>query len=319
MKHLHTRREFLGTAAAGTALGLAGGAWAQSKTKAADSAAGGDALPKYPFKISLAGWSLHRTIGTGEGKVPMLDMPKMAAEEFGIGAIELVSGMLPETSAAYFAELDKNAAAHNVEILLIMIDGQGAIGARSDRARETAVERHSEWIDYAAGLGCHCVRMNWGGATPRVMTDEEELNAFIERSVPGFHALCDHAGEKGLSVTIENHGGPSSFPEPMQKLMAAVDRENFGTLPDFGNFPPAVDKYNAIDQLMPYAKAVSAKCYDFDETTGLETEIDFPRMMEIVCGKHGYDGWVGIEYEGRRMGEIEGIKAAKDLLARIQA
>ena len=109
--------------------------------------------------------------------------------------------------------------------------------------------------------------------------------------------------------------------------MERVDHERFGTLPDFGNFPPrtpnyggpkSVDVYTGIDKLMKYAKAVSAKCYDFDEATGLETKLDYERLINIVVDKHGYSGYIGIEYEGNRLGEYEGVKACKKLLERLR-
>jgi sugar phosphate isomerase/epimerase len=127
-----------------------------------------------------------------------------------------------------------------------------------------------------------------------------------------------------LNVIVENHGGPSSYPAAMEQLVAAVDHERFGTLPDFGNFPRKADRsyefdvYDAIDRLMVHAKAVSAKCYDFDDDTGLETTLDYERIIANVVDKHGYSGYIGIEYEGRRLSEFDGIKACKRLLDKLK-
>ncbi len=278
------------------------------------------------FDISLAGWSLHKTIGVGDGKVPMLDMPKMAREDFEIGAIELVNRMLEphaetfENQKPYLDQLAKNAADHDVKILLIMVDGAGSIGGRSESARAEAVTNHKKWIDIAKYLGCHSIRMNWAGA-PRDLVeqgDQSKIDDFIKVSVPGFRALSDYGDKQDINVIIENHGGPSSFIKPMVSLMKAVDHPRFGTLPDFGNFY-GEDIYEAVDALMTYAKAVSAKCYDFDDETGLETKLDYPRLIEIVCDKHGYDGHIGIEYEGGRLSEPEGIMACKRLLEKLKA
>jgi L-ribulose-5-phosphate 3-epimerase len=300
-----SRRSFLGVGAA--AVGAAvfgGGVMGQEK--------------KREYGISLAGWSLHRTIGTAEDKIPMLEMPKISREEFDIEAIELVSTMLASTDHAYLDELGKNAAAHDVAILLIMVDNEGSIGAETPEQRDDAVTRHQKWVDIANGFGCHSIRMNWSGAPRDVVQDEAALAAFIERSVPAFRKLCDYGDSKNINVIIENHGGASSYPEPMKHLMAAVDHPRFGTLPDFGNFPAEVDKYSAIDVLMNYAKAVSAKCYDFDDVTGDETTLDYERLISIVHDKHGYTGYIGIEYEGRRLSEYEGIRACKRLLERLK-
>lgn len=277
------------------------------------------------YGISLAGWSLHRSIGEGEGKIPMLDMPKVTRQEFDIGAIELVNRMLASTEKGYVDRFIKNAAGHDVKILLIMVDGEGSIGSSSDRDREDAVNRHTKWIDIAATMGCHSIRMNWAGAPRNIMTDPEGLTAFIERSVGPFREVCNYGDKKNINVMIENHGGPSSYPDAVEELMKAVDHERFGTLPDFGNFPRKkggqyeFDVYDAIDRLMKYAKAVSAKCYDFDDASGLETTLDFERIVKIVVDKHGYHGHIGIEYEGGRLSEFDGIKACKRLLEKLRA
>ncbi|GMV94951.1 MAG: AP endonuclease [Candidatus Hydrogenedentota bacterium] len=313
MQNKRTRREFMKTTGAGIA------------AAAVASAGLGKAHAARDYSISLAGWSLHRTIGVGEGKTPMLDMPKLAREEWDIGGIELVNNMLPPKDESfanmkpYLDQLAKNAAFHNVRILLIMVDGQGNIGGTEQAQRDEAVEKHSKWIDIAEYMGCHSIRMNWAGAPHEVVKDEAALAAFIDRSVPGFQALCEYGDTKDINVIIENHGGASSYPAAMEQLMAAVDHPRFGTLPDFGNFPEDVDLYDAIDRLMVFAKAVSAKCYDFDDTTGDETKLDFPRIIENVVDKHGYHGYIGIEFEGDRLTEHEGIRRCKALLDRLKA
>ena len=68
---------------------------------------------------------------------------------------------------------------------------------------------------------------------------------------------------------------------------------------------------------MPFAKAVSAKSHDFDEM-GNETQTDYFKMLDIVVNKHGYHGYCGIEYEGSKLGEPEGILATKKLMERVR-
>ena len=112
-------------------------------------------------------------------------------------------------------------------------------------------------------------------------------------------------------------------------VMKEINMPNCGTLPDFGNFcirrrdgdqweSPCVldyDRYKGVTEMMPYAKAVSAKSYDFD-AMGNETTIDYARMMDIVK-QSSYSGYIGIEYEGTRLSEDEGILATKKLLERV--
>lgn len=311
----YNRRDFLRQTSATLALGAAGAAYAADK--AATPAAGNKPM-KRDYKISLAMWSFHRTVGTQPGKLSMLDVPKMAADRYDIHGLELVSTMLASTEKSYLDELARNAAAAKSQLLLIMIDGQGDIGSDRQSARDLAVTNHSRWIDIAADFGCHSIRMNWTGAPKNVYEDAAALKDFTDRSVPGFRALCDYGDKKNVNVIIENHGGASSHIDPLVNLMKAVDHPRFGTLPDFGNFPDDVDKYAAIDAFMPYAKALSAKCHDFDDQTGLETKIDFEKMLQIAVDKHGYNSWIGIEYEGNRLGEYEGTAAANTLLLKLR-
>ena len=307
MEHKQSRRDFLkhtGTAAAGMA---AAAHWGDTAMAA-----------KRSYDISLAGWSLHRALGKKPEQKDNLEMPQIASEEFGIQAIELVNQMMSANDATYMKKMAANAAKHDVKILLIMIDGAGDAGSGREKSREKAVENHKNWIDIAADLGCHSVRMNWGGAPKDFLTNKSALEEFVSRSVPGFQAIADHGAHKELNVIIENHWGPSSYPDILIDLIKRVDNERFGTLPDFGNFPDDVDNYDAVDKMMPYAKAVSAKCYDFDDK-GLETKLDYNRLISNVVDKHNYSGYIGIEYEGNRMSEFEGIKACKILLEKLKA
>ena len=274
---------------------------------------------KRSYDISLAGWSLHKMMGRKEGQRDNLEMPLIASQELGINAIELVNGMMSADTAEYVKKMDANAAKHNVDILLIMIDGQGNAGDSDAAKRQEAIQNHNHWIDIAADLGCHSVRMNWGGAPKDFLTNTEACEAFIQRSVPSFQAIADYGAKKGLNVCIENHWGPSSYPDLLVDLLKRIDNPRFGTLPDFGNFPEDVDKYDAIDRMMPYAKAVSAKCYDFDKSTGEETTLDYSRLITTVADTHQYKGHIGIEFEGKNMTEVEGILACKALLEKLRA
>ncbi len=238
-----------------------------------------------PFSISLAEWSLNRTIRSG--KLDNLDFPRVAKERFDIDCVEFVDQFFADKSEdkAYLGELKTRAADAGVALGLIMLDTNGALGVASPRTRNRAVEKSYRWIDAAAFLGCGSIRVNARGEK-----DPEELKRWMAESCA---TLADYAVERGINVTIENHGGPSSDPVWLTSLMATVGKPNFGTLPDFGNFPEDVDRYDAVEMMMPYAKAVSAKAVQFS-AQGEITDTDFGRMMRIVRDG-GYTGDVGIE------------------------
>ena len=300
----HDRRKFLKGALSGAAaLGLAG------------APEGAQSAPRREFKISVAGWSLHKAV-FDEGR-KQIDLFQQVREDFDIGAFELVNTMLEDPTADYVRRLHARAKEFSVAIPLIMIDREGSLGAQSSEDRKTAVRNHTKWIDVASDLGCHSIRVNWRGAERGVEKDEDRAREFIARSVDTFAELVELGRPQSIDIIIENHGGPSSYPELLIGLIDAVGSPHFGTLPDFGNFPDDVDRYDAVDKMMPHAKALSAKCYDFG-ADGLETKIDFERMLKIAVDQHGYHGYIGIEYEGQRLSEPDGIKACRDLLLKLQ-
>ncbi|HAP06945.1 MAG TPA: xylose isomerase [Planctomycetaceae bacterium] len=297
MHTVTSRRSFLAAAAAAAA------ALNGSSVLAADAG---------KFQISLAEWSLHKTLFAG--KLNNLDFAATAKQEFGIEAVEYVNQFFKDKAqdAAYLADLKKRAADVGVKILLIMIDGEGNLGDPSLSKRMKAVENHYRWVEAAKTLGCHSIRVNAGSAG----SYEEQMH----RAADGLRALSEFAAQHGLNVIVENHGGLSSNGAWLSSVMKLVNLKNCGTLPDFGNFriqgEEWYDRYKGVEELMPFAKAVSAKSHDFDEA-GNETKTDYLKMMKIVLAA-GYAGYVGIEYEGSKLDEYAGIRATKKLLERVR-
>jgi len=254
------------------------------------------------LKISLAAWSLHRAFLARElDQVGMLE----ACGELGITGFEMVNSFFPSPQYAYLRHLRRRAEELGIELLLVMCDLEGDMGHLEREKRLQAARNHRKWVDIAAVLGCHAIRCNVRG-------DESDPIAMRERAAEAFGDLLEYADGSGVHLLIENHGGLSSDAGWLVSLIELVGSPRLGTLPDFGNFPPDVDRYESVAKLMPYAKAVSAKCYDFGPD-GEETTIEFARMLEIVKAAD-YRGYVGIEYEGERLPEREGILAARALL-----
>ena len=266
-----------------------------------------------PFKISLAQWSLNRAFFGGD--LDVLDFARIARKKFDIGAIEYVNQFYFKTlDDSLVADLRQRADDQGVKSLLIMVDGEGALGDSNDKARRVAVENHHRWADAARALGCHSIRVN---ASSAGSWDEQ-----MKLAADGLNQLAGYCEKLGLNVLVENHGGLSSNAEWLTGVMKLADNPHVGTLPDFGNFiidretGESYDRYQGMAELMPYAKAVSAKSYGFDEE-GNETTMDYARILGIVAGA-GYHGWVGIEYEGDDHSEEEGIVKTKQLLERIR-
>jgi len=259
----------------------------------------------FKVKLSLAEWSFHTSIQNG--KMTNLDFPRIARTHFDIGAIEYVSVLFESKIAVedtdYLQKLKKECEKYHVISNLIMVDGEGNLGDTDILKRDMAVANHYKWIQAAGFLGCHAIRVNATGEG----TPEEVQKAVID----GLSKLCDYAATYKINILVENHWGNSSDPEWLIPVIKAVNKRNCGLLPDFGNFDKT-DRYLAVELMMPYAKGVSAKSYNFD-AQGNETKIDYQKMMNIVR-KSGYKNYVGIEYEGEQLTEDEGIKATISLI-----
>lgn len=270
------------------------------------------------FTISLAEWSLHRELW--DGTLDHLDFAKTAREAFDIDAVEYVNTFFKDkaTDRDYLTQMRTRAADHGVKSLLIMCDAEGRIGDPDGEARRQTVDNHRKWLDAAAFLGCHSIRVN--AASEGTYEEQQKFAA------DGLAQLTAAAAPMNLNVIVENHGGLSSNGQWLSGVIKLVNDPRCGTLPDFGNFcfdwdkkdDPTqwYDRYKGVSEMMPFAKAVSAKSFDFDEA-GNETTIDYPRMMKIVVDA-GYHAHLGIEYEGDRLPEREGVARTKALLLRIR-
>ena len=279
------------------------------------------------FKISLAQWSLHRSLYSGE--LNHLDFAKISKENFGIDAIEYVNSFFFEKAEdkSYLREMKNRADDYGVKSLLIMCDNEGSLGDPDNQKRQKAVENHYKWHESAKYLGCHSIRVNayltesLHGLEVGDYTKTGSYENQVSLAADGLRELTEFGANLGINTIVENHGGLSSDGAWLASVMKAVDHPMCGTLPDFGNFRIEgdrwYDRYKGVKELMPFAKAVSAKSHDFD-SNGNETQTDFFRMMDIVIDA-GYSGYVGIEYEGSGMDEMSGIKATKDLLERVKS
>jgi sugar phosphate isomerase/epimerase len=288
-----------------------------------ECAGSGSSTSSLFFKISLAEWSLHRALQAGE--LTNLDFPAKAKNDFGIDAVEYVNQFFMDKAqdTTYLADLKKRCDDNGVTSVLIMIDNEGAMADLDAQKRMEAVEKHYKWVDAAKFLGCHSIRVNCFGEG----TAEEVAKAGTE----GLRKLSEYAQTSGINVIVENHGGYSSNGQWLADVIKGVGLPNCGTLPDFGNFcvrrekgdmweSPCVeqyDRYKGVAEMMPFAKGVSAKAYDFDEQ-GNCVESDYAKLLPIVKNA-GYTGYIGIEYEGSKLPEEEGIRATKLLLERAGA
>lgn len=339
VKMNHNRRNFIKQVAGYTALSTLpaifyacdgkspseGGEKTDSTATTASSSA--DATPKpLFFTISLAEWSLHKMLF--DKKLDNLQFPVKAKQDFGIDAVEYVNAFFKDKAkdSKYLAELKKICDDNGVTSVLIMVDGEGGLGDTNAKERAKAVENHYQWVEAAKFLGCHSIRVNAYGQG----TSDEVAKAAID----GLGKLTEFGMKENIGVIVENHGGYSSDGKWLAQVIGTVNKnlntKMCGTLPDFGNFclklknddwkqgcESEYDRYVGTAELMPFAKGVSAKSNDFDEK-GNEATKDYLKLLQIVKDA-GYTGRIGIEYEGEKLSEEDGIRATKQLLERAGA
>ena len=325
-----SRRKFLYNIAGTTAFAFFYNACASHKTatvSGASSAAPSASPATYPmasfFEISLAEWSFHKALFAN--KMTNLDFPVVAKQQYGIGAVEYVNQFFKDKAkdTNYLNELLKRCNDNGVKNHLIMCDGEGELGDLDNTKRMQAVENHYKWVDAAKYLGCATIRVNAFG--------EGSAEDVQKAAMDGIGRLAEYAAKENINVIVENHGHYTSNGEWMVGLMKGINRTNAGVLPDFNNFCvkreggkpwggkclEEYDRYKGVAEMMPFAKGASAKTIDFD-ANGNCIETDYNRMLKIIKDS-GFKGYLGIEYEGEKISEDEGVRKTKALLEKVAA
>jgi sugar phosphate isomerase/epimerase len=272
-------------------------------------------------KISLAQWSLHRALEKGE--IQSENFARIAKNNYDISAIEYVNQFYVQhgNNQKFWGQMKNRADDEGVKSLLIMVDNEGELGNPNDQERKTAVEKHYKWVHAAKILGCHSIRVNAFGKGTR-----QALHGAL---VEGLGQLSSYGAEQEINVLIENHGLHTSDGKYMTAIIKEVNNPYLGTLPDFGNWclnaewgstkngqcSELYPHEKGVSEFLPYAKGVSAKSYNFDKE-GNETYLDYPKLLGLVKDA-GFDGYIGIEYEGDQLSEAKGILATKKCIEKV--
>ena len=175
------------------------------KTTGLATAALGLGLPQFsfggtkavPFKISLAEWSVNRLLFSKQ--LDHLDFA-LEAKKHGINAVEYVNQFFMDKAQdmTYLREMNTRCQNEGITQVLIMVDREGMLGARSEADRMKAVDNHKKWIEAAKFLGCHTVRVNGYSdiAWSQNPADAAEASKLVS---DGIRKLCEFAEPHGLS------------------------------------------------------------------------------------------------------------------------
>ena len=293
--------------------------------------AGADLLAAEYFKgmdakklnISLAQWSLHRALEKKE--IDPEDFAGITRDRYQIEAVEYVNAFYEKhgNDQKFWNRMNNRAMEAGVKNLLIMVDHEGDLGDPQESKRKKAVENHYKWVDAARIMNCHSIRVNAFGTGDR----QTLKNALTD----GLGLLASYGRQQGIHILIENHGLHTSDARFITDIIREVANPYLGTLPDFGNWclntewgstqggrcKEVFDPYLGLELMLPFAKGISAKSYDFDPQ-GSETSLDYSRLLNMVKSSE-FKGFIGIEYEGNALSEDEGIKATKKLIEKVWA
>lgn len=245
----------------------------------------------FTLKLGVASYSYNKYLADGS----------MTIEDFIDEAFELdVDGV--ELNQLYFkpeAEKIKTIKRilleYGLDISCITVDNNFCKPDVGEREKE--IDFVKKWIDATVTLGSPIMRINAGWPPNGVSEDEA-----FEMSVKCIKDSVEYAEQYGLMIAVENHGGITSTAEQVLKLVRTVDSDWFRVNLDLGNFRERI--YESIEAVMPYTVHIHAKIYDLTlEWYGLssywiEKKLDYRKIMEIIA-KHGYNGYLSLEYEGK--------------------
>ncbi len=248
------------------------------------------------LKLSLAAYSFNRLMAR-RGTPEQIASAKMSIEKFidfcgqqELGATELTSYYFPaNVTDEYLTSL--KAQTHR---LGISISGT-AIGndfcVLQDDTRAAQIADCCQWIDYAAAMGAPAIRI-FAGKVPK--GDSEE--AAIKRCAEGINESLEYAARKGVFLALENHGGITSTPEQMFRIIEQVNESPwFGINLDSGNFRTE-DPYGDLAKIAPLA--VNAQVKVMIAPNGNKEPADFKRIIGIL-NDADYRGFIAFEYEER--------------------
>jgi len=299
---------------------------------------------EFNLKISLQVYSFAPLMMAG--KFDLKDFPEMVRNTYQLDGAEYWSIAFTgrENNEAFLKELKQKSDDNGVNNTIILVDDINiltmesgpSLASLSSEERSRAIDFHKIWVDTAAKIDCHSIRINLKSNDGTAEEVQEVCSESISK-------LIEYSSQSNISVVLENHGGLTGNGKWLSGLIKNINNEFVGSLPDFGDFnfcqtrgdlnfanvdrecEMKYDKYLGVEELIPYAKGISAKSHDFDKN-GSETKTDYKRMMEIIKNSD-FSGYISIEYEGAMLSMLlnrdsylsshDGILATKSLLEKL--
>jgi sugar phosphate isomerase/epimerase len=257
------------------------------------------------FKFSLAAYSYRKQLSGDKPELTLVDFIDDCAK-MGLDGTELTSYYFPKEPTPEFLRSLKSAA------FTRGLDVSGtAVGNDfchpPGETRDQQIASVKTWVDRAAILGAPVIRIFSGNVKEGQSVEEAE-----QQAVTAMEECCDYAGQHGVFLALENHGGLTATAAGLLSLVKAVKSPWFGVNLDTGNFH-SDDPYGELAQLAPYAINVQIKVV-MKPTGGKVEPADFSRLAGMLR-ESGYRGYIVLEYEEAGDPRVECPKFMEQLRA----
>ncbi len=237
------------------------------------------------FLLSLAAYSFRRELSAGE--MSLEDFVDYCAEH-DLEGTELTSYYFKDTSPGFLTRLRHRAYVNGLTISGTPVGNNFCHPVGPERAKQVAhVEK---WIDHVVTLGSQTIRVFAGNAPKGVETETARAWA-----VECLKEVSAYAGERGVILALENHGGITARADELIAIVEAVDSPWLGVNLDGGNF--RTDPYGDLEKAAPYAVSVQVKV-EVRSPDGKSVPADLARVAGILR-RANYRGFVALEYEAR--------------------
>jgi sugar phosphate isomerase/epimerase len=281
MSHSLRRRDFLYLAPAAAAVG-SGFSGLGLAVQAADA----PARRGTKFKFSLAAYSYRSLLAGKEPKLTLFDFADDCAK-LQLEGTELTSYYFPaDVTPEYLRKLKAHCFRLGLDVSGTAIGND--FGHPAGEKRQEQIESAKRWIDRAEILGAPVIRI-FAGHVQKGSTDDEAHKLMVA----GMEECCEYAGQHGVFLALENHGGPTATADGLMKLVNDVKSPWFGVNLDTGNFR-SEDVYADLARVAKHAINVQVKVVVTQQ--GKKQPMDFPRLAAILRDA-GYRGYVVLEYE----------------------
>ena len=242
----------------------------------------------HKFKYSLAAYSYRNLLQGDPAEFSLHDFIDDCAT-FGLEGTELTSYYFPEElTESYLVSLKEHCFRLGLSISGTAV-GNDFGHPEGDPKRQEQIDYVKTWVDHAAVMGAPTIRIFAGHAKQ----GQSEANSH-KLMVTAIEECCDYAGQKGIVLALENHGGPTATAQGLMNFVNDVNSPWFAVNLDTGNFS-SDDVYAELEAVAPYAMNVQVKVVTRNAAKE-KAPTDFKRLGKILKDCN-YRGFVVLEYE----------------------